>query len=178
MTWEVCKFDDRYEIRDEYPYDIIYRSTRQAVPEILDRDGYFRCLGLNGSFLKHKVVATQWVDNPNNYEFVVHVNKNRGDNHIENLRWVSRADQLSLDYEETPEDIIDVDFYNKHEFKDYYYSEEMNTFYQDTGVNMREMTVHYSKSGFAYVKAKNKNNKFISIYFNKFKRQHNIRSID
>ena len=181
MTWEVCKFNDNYEIRNEYPYDINHRSTHRAIPEILDSNGYFRCIGYGSDcvlYFKHIIVATQWVDNPNNYEFVVHVNKNRGDNHIENLRWVSRADQLSLDYEETPEDIIDVKLYNDHKFQDIYYSEETNRFYLDTGVNMLEMTIHYSKSGFAHVKAKDKNNKLISIYFNEFKRQYNIRSID
>lgn len=40
----------------------------------------------------HRLVAKAFIPNPNNYEQVDHINSNRQDNRVANLRWISRQD--------------------------------------------------------------------------------------
>jgi len=37
----------------------------------------------------HRLVALAFIDNPNNYEFVNHIDKNKNNNNISNLEWCS-----------------------------------------------------------------------------------------
>lgn len=43
----------------------------------------------------HRIVATSFLDNPNGYKYVDHINTVRHDNRAENLRWVSIAENLN-----------------------------------------------------------------------------------
>ena len=46
-------------------------------------------------FRVHRLVAEYFIDNPNNLESVDHINKDRKDNRIENLQWLSLADNTT-----------------------------------------------------------------------------------
>jgi|DEB0MinimDraft_10_1074344.scaffolds.fasta_scaffold55625_3 hypothetical protein len=41
------------------------------------------------TFSAHRLVAEVWIPNPNNYKCVDHINRDRTDNRVENLRWAS-----------------------------------------------------------------------------------------
>lgn len=54
----------------------------------------YECVGLNQDGKKtsqfvHRLVAFAWIPNPDNLEQIDHINENKTDNRIENLRWVS-----------------------------------------------------------------------------------------
>ena len=51
-------------------------------------------------WLWHRLVATVWIDNPNNFDTVDHINGDKGDNSIENLQWVSRSDNIKKGFKE------------------------------------------------------------------------------
>ena len=42
----------------------------------------------------HRMVAETWLDNPNNYRDVNHINGDKDDNRVENLEWVTRSENL------------------------------------------------------------------------------------
>lgn len=44
--------------------------------------------GQSKIFLVHRLIAQAFIDNPNDYPIVDHINQNKYDNRIENLRWV------------------------------------------------------------------------------------------
>ena len=48
--------------------------------------------GINKSVLVHRLLAQTFIPNPNNLTQVDHINKNRNDNRLENLRWVNHTD--------------------------------------------------------------------------------------
>ena len=63
----------------------------------LTKLGYYR-VGLRNKerkhtkyFFIHRLIALSFIDNPNNYPIVDHINRIRIDNRIENLRWCSHS---------------------------------------------------------------------------------------
>ena len=185
MTFIVCRVNNDYEIFTEFPYDIRKKSTGEIVNGYINDSGYI-CLKLNGvNYRKHRIIASQFIpnDDPLVKTEVDHINRDRTDYHIENLRWVSRSqnnlnkssykniEYEFIDYEDTPDDLVEVRDYGKHEFEDYYYSPENNLFYFDTGVNLRILHINFKKeTGSAFVCMRSKENKKVLIYFTKFKK--------
>ena len=54
-----------------------------------DKDGYYKITSFGKSKLVHRLVAELFIPNPDNKPCVDHINHNRLDNRVENLRWVS-----------------------------------------------------------------------------------------
>ena len=42
----------------------------------------------------HRLVATMFIPNPNNYDTVNHINENKHDNRVENLEWLPLKDNI------------------------------------------------------------------------------------
>lgn len=55
----------------------------------IDKDGYFRVNIRGKCYFLHRLIAEAFIENPNNNPVVDHINHNRQDNRIENLRWVT-----------------------------------------------------------------------------------------
>lgn len=188
-SWETLVADDDYEICVEYPYPIRRKSNGHVVSESIGANGY-PCIALNGKkYLKHRVIAKQWVDNddPEHMTQVDHRNRDRTDYHSTNLRWVTPTEnQLNrtghkgnVKYEyvdELPEDAMVVDFYDTtnghHEFENYYFHDDV--FYFWTGIEYRILHICETKSGNKYVNTRDVDNKVVAIMYSKFKRQHDL----
>ncbi len=51
---------------------------------------YENDIKINNSFLVHQLVALLFIPNPNNYNVVNHLDKNRSNNHVLNLEWTTQ----------------------------------------------------------------------------------------
>jgi len=70
-------------------------NKEKILKQYIDSNGYlYVSLYKNNKekkFRIHRLIAIHFIDNPNNYECVDHVNQNKTDNRIENLRWVTKS---------------------------------------------------------------------------------------
>ena len=186
---------DNYEILTSFPHTIRKKNDHHTVSETKRNDGYI-VVTLNGKkYNKHRLVAIQFIDNPDNLSFVDHINHNRTDNRIENLRWSSRSENnfnkssyKGVQYEfvdDIPDEAIKVLFYKTrteyHEFEEdkyyYYYDDDTNEdiFYgKMTDKLYRIMHININKGNIQHIKMKDINNKQVSVYINQFKHQYSL----
>ena len=165
MSFVDCVVDADYEIYTEYPHQIRRKSNKKIIKEYMEKNGYIRCC-LNGDkYLKHRIIALQFIpnDDPNNKTEVDHQNQIQTDNRVENLRWVTRSENAKniksykrqkVQYvDELPDDFIEFILYNGREFEGYSYSPSENKFYFDNGARIRVINLN-NNNGYERFKAR------------------------
>ncbi|KAK8853669.1 hypothetical protein M9Y10_017230 [Tritrichomonas musculus] len=185
-----------YEILNEYPFTIRRKDNHFEPSESYD-NGYIRVNLNNKSYSKHRLVAEQFIpnDDPEHKTQVDHINKNRSDYHLNNLRWVTpsenqrnKTSSKSVEYEyfdEIPEEAFMIDTYETkngiryfNEGRYYYYFDEESdedVFYSKiTNDLYRRLHININKHGTRYVNTKYVNGKVVAVCINKFKRQYDL----
>ena len=180
-------FEDDYEILNQYPFTIRKKSNHRVIKEHISNNGYYR-LALNGeNYKKHRLIAKQFLPNPDNLPQVDHINRNRSDNHLSNLRWVSSSENcknkssykgINHEYiDKLPNDSFEIEYYDtrngRRQLIDYYYSPSTDSFYFDNEINYRILPSH-EINGSPVVCMRDVDNKVVSLVIARFKDQQGI----
>lgn len=88
---------ENYEVSDDGT--IINKRTNRILKWRLDKNGYARvnlCKEHKShTVLVHRLVADAFIDNPNKYQTVDHIDRNKLNNSLSNLRWANMSTQIS-----------------------------------------------------------------------------------
>ena len=76
---------NKYEIMDTYPFTIRNRETKHELKPFVN---IYPSISLNGkNIFIHRIIAKQFLNNPNNYHYVIHKNGDKNDYNLNNLEW-------------------------------------------------------------------------------------------
>ena len=83
---------EQYEITKEGK--VISPSGKELKPRITQR-GYYR-VGINDKdYYIHRLVAEKYLPNPERKPYIDHINCDKSDNRVENLRWVTHTENMN-----------------------------------------------------------------------------------
>ena len=86
-------FEDSYEIEVEEPHRIRRLGSNTFVTTYVDRLTGYVLIHLNRRTYKlHRILARHFLPNPDDLPQVDHIDRNKTNNSIENLRWVSNSE--------------------------------------------------------------------------------------
>lgn len=86
--WKIIPIDQNYEANELG--DIRKKGSNQLIHQWLDKDGYKMVALTNRKLYRaHRLIALTFLDNPENYPVVNHLNHNKEDNRVENLEWTT-----------------------------------------------------------------------------------------
>ena len=175
QTWETIIDHPNYEINNE-TYEVRKIGTTRILKQTLRKRGDYLAYKLNGhNVYVHVIIAKQFIPNPLNCPVVDHRNRNKLDNRIENLRWVSRDVNATnrIDFEFLNEEDskavfnLSVSFkrYEDHCFNAIMYLLD-NFYIYDPWNGVRQLRMNDGD----FVNVRNDNGKYVRIYLDKFKK--------
>ena len=193
----LLNFEEDYEILNDFPFTIRKKSNKRVLSESLTNYGYVQVNLNKRPYLKHRLIALQFLpnDDPINNDVIDHINRNRTDNHLHNLRWTTQSDNCrnksfhrgiqTIFIDDIPDDAMVVDFYEtrtEHRVFDddkyYYWFDETNNedvFYAKITDDIYKILHHnILKSSHEFVSMRDVENRIVSVYINKFKQQHDL----
>ena len=178
----VLKEFPEYVIQKEFPHVIKKIKTGKiAKPTLNKSNGYYQVC-LNGkNHLFHRILARQFISNPENLPCVDHKNLRRDDNRLENLRFCTNKQNCNnrrnnIIVNEIPDDAIVVESYKEYTFENLYFSPSTNRFYFDSGIDFieRKPIIDKRSNNSYFIHARDINENDITIYYNKFKKEYNL----
>lgn len=92
MEWKQIQGYENYEVSNEG--QVRNRKTGKILKPVKNSTGYLQvtlCKNKRKNYSIHRLVAEAFIPNPHGYDTVDHINYDKTDNRVENLRWMSRS---------------------------------------------------------------------------------------
>jgi hypothetical protein len=179
MSWLDCICDNDYLIFSEFPYYIKSKKTDKIIKEFVDkgkRCGYICCKLNRKKYLKHRIIALQFIPNPDNFPEIDHRDHDKTNYHIDNLRWCSRSVNSKnragygktkfAFYDELPETAEPLTKYNNHDLNDVFIDYQTKKLYMFNTEKYREIVPTNSSKGSVIYEVFNDNHKPVQLYHN------------
>lgn len=156
--WEDLKAVYGFEISSEYPHKIRNKKTKNIILCSMKK-GYLLITLAGNEYRVHRLIAEQWIPNPDKLPIVDHINGDRIDNHVNNLRWCTKKDNdtnihyrygEALDLKPEINEICKpLDYYQKRDtcFYNIYFNNETNEVYLYNSALFKKITVLNNKKG-------------------------------
>lgn len=90
--WKKSHFDDRYLVSNKGRIKSYCKYKAILLKQQIKDNGYLEVKIKGKHKYSHRLIAEVFIDNVNNLETIDHLNFERTDNDIQNLRYLSRAD--------------------------------------------------------------------------------------
>lgn len=178
-----------YEIMIDYPHTVRRKSDEHECYEWISNSNYI-LIKLDEIYLKHRIIAEQFIPNPEGKNEINHINHIKTDNHISNLEWCTHSDNildrtghLGINYQfvdELPDDSINVTQYEtKTEIREfdeerYWYSPSTDLFYFNNKRNYRILHISEIPGRRKSVSMVDINKRYITISYSTFKKQYRL----
>ena len=151
-----------FEISATIPYVIRAKGSNKLISQSRNNVGYYQ-INLNGkTLLIHRIIAKQFIPNPNNYSDVNHKNHDKLDNRIENLEWLpheKNLEQRKKYNKQKSEFVEDIDLSNCVKIKSFDYN-NLDRYYYDK-VNAKIYLKRKSNKKYKVVNPTNNGNMLI-----------------
>ena len=121
----LLNFENDYEILNDYPFTIRKKSNKRVLSEsICNSHGYIQVHLNKRPYLKHRLIGLQFLHNPDpiNNDVIDHINHDKTDNHLNNIRWTSQSENQrnktiyrnvqAIYIDDIPDSAMVVDFYD------------------------------------------------------------------
>ena len=94
--WITLKKHPQYEISNQG--NIRDKTSRQQLPFIINSDGYktVPLLGSNKKYILYKLVAEYFIERPEGKKYLTHMDNDKLNDRVENLKWISMSERLWL----------------------------------------------------------------------------------
>ena len=182
--WQELQNHTDYEICVEYPHQIRRKQDKYMLKEIV-KNGYLAVYLHQKPFYKHRLIALQFIANPDNLSCIDHINHNRKDNRISNLRWCShyqncnnfgKYKEQKIKYvDELPDDAFVVEAYKQWRFENLHFAISTNKFYFFNGINYKVIRERLASKWNTYrVSVRGTDGKVHDIAYSTFKNEYNI----
>lgn len=185
---DLLNFEDSYEILNQEPFTIRRKRDHYEISEFFAGKGYKQVRLKSKQYMKHRLIALQFLpnDDPDHKTEIDHINHQRDDNRLINLRWISPSKNqknkasyngVQSNYvDDIPDESMIVDFYNmrngRREFEGYYYHD--GVFYYDNDMNYRILNINTAKCGTQFVCLSDIYGRPVKVYINRFLQQHDL----